>query len=696
MEPECEASSQLSQPSDEAPVCACQFSGALADHLRGSDQCVAALREDPMLLQLKASGELFIVKATLILGRCPASKCPGGPHRQIPNHCISWWRKIGWPLMGWTGSNTTADSHTIKEKIRRFRKNFRHRNMNITKRISQESGQPSQAGFSGKSNAAENQISFGAGACQFCNYNGPLASHLHEANSCLLAYLEQHLPNRAHMYRGKTRLAVFDLGLVCMFCANPRCGESLENERLAQHLERHCLEFYQTEVSQVLNWTQNLNLVSVVDKLKFRKSRLKNFKGNVRCTQGLQQELAEVLRFVCSKCSLQGPLLDSGVHQIWGAGVNLTTGGPLWECARCRGNDETHQGLVEHAIERVVELGSATELDDNLKKVVVDDPVKQKKRVVFVPGSILLDSEAEAAGVEDNELDPNYTTVVVPKNPEALDQIGDDALERANNNRKQLEGVAEFYGRRHLSAPVTETLSVFYRLKLAQIRVERLKMLRNRKKTSKGKVISRDPNLADVKERKPHYAETQKFCFTNICSWSTAAQTKRSRESAGIAYVNGQVKIKVEVTLLKKLAVDNPLLHNIIYGIFSSTHGPVPLISVAPSVLNFLKAKLKLMIKHIISPTFSNWDLELMFAKQDWTAKVVGYLYCKEFEELNTKIARSGMSSTEIAKEVRKHPTVLPTTTLKAERIMRDYSITDGRAQVIINTNSFMKLKSFP
>ena len=138
------------------------------------------------------------------------------------------------------------------------------------------------------------------------------------------------------------------------------------------------------------------------------------------------------------------------------------------------------------------------------------------------------------------------------------------------------------------------------------------------------------------------------------------------------------------------------MLHNIIYGIFSSTHGPVPLISVAPSVLNFLKAKLKLMIKHIISPTFSNWDLELMFDKQDWTAKLVGYLYCKEFEELNTKIARSGMSSTEIAKEVRKHPTVLPTTTLKAERIMREYSITDGRAQVIINTNSFMKLKSFP
>ena len=598
--------------------------------------------------------------------------------------------------MGWIGSSTNADSHIIKEKIRRFRYNFHFRNKNITKSISQESRQHSQTEFS--RNVDGDQIS-GAGhrCCQFCNYNGRLVNHLHEAKSCLLAHLRQHLPNRAHLYRDKTRLAVFDLGLVCMFCANPRCGESFENERFAQHLAGHCLEFYQNEVSRLLNWTQHLSLASIADKLKARKSYiLKGFKGNVRCAQSFQQELGEVLRFMCSKCSLQGPLLDSKMHNIWGAGVSLTTGDPLWECARCRGNDETHQELVEHAIERVVELGSATELDDNLKKVVVEDPITQKKRVVFVPTSILLDSEAEVIQVKDEELDPNYTTVVVPKNPEAFDQIGDDALEKANNNKKQLEGVAEFFGRRRISAPVTEMLSVLYRLKLAQIRLERLKMLRNRKKTSKGKVISRDPNLADVKERKPHYAETQKFCFTNICSWSTPAQTKRSRESAGIAYVNGQVKLKVEVTLLKKLAVDNPLLHNIIYGIFSSTHGPVPLISVAPSVLNFLKAKLKLMIKHIISPTFSNWDLELMFAKQDWTAKVVGYLYCKEFEELNTKIARSGMSSTEIAKEVRKHPTVLPTTTLKAERIMRDYSITDGRAQVIINTNSFMKLKSFP
>ena len=696
LEPACDTNSQLSKPaqqSDDVPMCVCHFSGALADHLRGSDQCVAALRRDPLLLQMKASKELFIVKATLILGGCPARECPGGTHRLIPNHCISWWREIGWGLMSWIGPSTSAESGTIKGKIGQFRRNFRRRNKNVPTGSSQGLRKPSQTDSSQQSDQEKNQTTDGVRnhCCQFCSYKGLLIGHLHQAKGCLNAYLQRHLPNRAHMYREKTRQAVFDLGLVCMFCVNPKCGGSLENEGLAQHLGGPCLDFYQTEVSQVLNWTQHLSLASFLDKLKFRKSWVKNYKGNVRCVQSSQQELAYVLRFVCSKCSLQGPLLDSRVHTIWGAGVSLNADEPLWECVECRGSDEIHQDLVEHAVERVVELGSATEFDDSLKKVVVQGPGNERQRVVFVPASVLLDSEAEAIEVKDEEMDPNCTTIVVPRYPEALEQIGDDATERANSNKKQLERLAEFYGRRHFSAPVTETLTVFYKLKLAQIRVERLIMLKTLKKTGKGKIISRDPNLADVKDRKPHYAETQKFCLTNTCSWSPAAQAKRSKESAGRAFVDGQVKIKVDITVLKKLAVDSPLLNNIIFGINSSAHGPVSLISLAPSVLNFLKAKLKVMVKHVVSPTFSNWDLELMFAKQDWTVKLVGFLYCQEFEELNRRIACSEMSSKEIAKEVRKHPSMLPTTALSVERIMRDYSITDDRAQVRIFEEYLLK-----
>ena len=84
-----------------------------------------------------------------------------------------------------------------------------------------------------------------------------------------------------------------------------------------------------------------------------------------------------------------------------------------------------------------------------------------------------------------------------------------------------------------------------------------------------------------------------------------------------------------------------------------------------------------------------------MFDKQEWTVKLVGFLYCKEFEELNKKIACSGMSSMIIANEVRKHPSVMPTTALSTERIKRDYFISDDRAQVIISGQYVLKMKYF-
>ena len=79
---------------------------------------------------------------------------------------------------------------------------------------------------------------------------------------------------------------------------------------------------------------------------------------------------------------------------------------------------------------------------------------------MFLPRVLLLDDDDDDQGVEvgDEELNPKTTTVLVPKNPEALNYIGDDATERANQNRKSLEGVAEYFGRRHFYGPIEETL----------------------------------------------------------------------------------------------------------------------------------------------------------------------------------------------------------------------------------------------
>ena len=263
-----------------------------------------------------------------------------------------------------------------------------------------------------------------------------------------------------------------------------------------------------------------------------------------------------------------------------------------------------------------------------------------------------------------------------------MNHISDEAAEKANQDKKSLEAVAEYFGRRHIYAPIAETLSVFYRLKMAEIRLERILMFSNLSKTSKGKITSRDPNQADVKDRKPHFEQTQNFCLTNTCSWSPASRQKRAAESGARANVNGQVKIKVEATVIKKIARDDPLLQEIIRGIAASPHGLKALISVAPTVLNFLKAKLQLLVKHIIAQTYSKWDLELRFEDQDWTVMLVGYLYCHELDELNRKFASGEISSKDLTREVRRHPSVLPTTARSVEGIKACHGVSNKSAEV--------------
>ena len=124
----------------------------------------------------------------------------------------------------------------------------------------------------------------------------------------------------------------------------------------------------------------------------------------------------------------------------------------------------------------------------------------------------------------------NFPKLTCPKNPEALEAIGDEALERANVVRETLDKLAEFFGRRRFLGPVSETLSVLFRHKLGQIRREQLAKLGSQRQTGKGKVISRNPNIAAVKARKPHLAETKKFCLSST-SWSTTAQEKRLKET---------------------------------------------------------------------------------------------------------------------------------------------------------------------
>ena len=639
------------------------------------------------------SEEQFIVKATLLLKGCPAASCPGpkGGHfkEDLPHQCLIWWRETGWRLMGWKGSRETARSTDIKTKIINFRKIF---NLNKKRMLEQSSNKQARTQSTHSQEPSQLENSHGANQevgtsgdgqsgnrvrCNFCPFQGILALHLEERVHCLTAHLQNYLPHRTHTYRGKPRLAIFDLGLACNFCPNPLCLTDVGGENVTSlaHLGNDCWKFYQREGEHLLKWDKELSVTTIQDKLRSRRKWIITT-GLTEQIKKYHEELAKVLKFVCVKCGIQGPLMDSKEHSICGL-FNLDQP----QCTKCMNNNFVGQEVVREAVERLREMGRPGEHDDTLKKVLVEDEEGQGRRVVFVPAFFQLDQEVE--NVDDEHLNPLSTTVLVPKNPEGLEEVGDEASERANAEKKNLDEIAEFFGRRHFLGPVTESLSVFWRRKLAEIRAWRCGQVSKQRRTGKGKVVSRDPPRAAVKDRNPHFAETKRFCLTSTCRWSESAKEKRSQESAARLYINGQVRIKIRVTLIKKMATDSPLLAEIIRENMTSTHGPVPLVSLAPLVLNFLKAKVSLLLKHLIAPRYTNWDLDLSFANQAWTVEMVGYVYCEEFDELNKRIARGEVSASEIAAVVRKYPHILPTTASSLNRLTGEYSLSEDKAHRI-------------
>ena len=84
--------------------------------------------------------------------------------------------------------------------------------------------------------------------------------------------------------------------------------------------------------------------------------------------------------------------------------------------------------------------------------------------------------------------------------------------------------------------------------------------------------------------------------------------------------MNGVVKTKVVLTLLERLA-DLPL-------------------AFAPLFLNYAYGKLRALVKHIIGPSYSNYDLKVQFHANEWKIDLVGSLYSEEYEKINAEIAR--------------------------------------------------------
>ena len=546
-----------------AHQCICNFEGVLADHLRVSKPCVLNLRKEPSLQMLEADDEIFIVKATVILKGCPARGCPGGSHRQIPDNCLLWWREVGWNIMRFKGSSENADSATVNHKTAQFRKNFAQRK---TKEASRSEKQQQK--------------------CKYCQSSLQLATHLREASPCLQHYRAKYLPYYGGLYGRNPRLAIFDLSLVQSFCPNSGCTTIWTD--LAKHLRGPCQEFYQTEGAALFpGWSENQNSGGLYAKLDNRKTHIKSLReAYSRGAQIYMEELEKMLRIVCCTCFLQGPFLNDKDHQMICVGTSAVDGTALWQCGECRCRQQ--QDIQPHAT-RIQHLGSpGQEHDDTLVPIEVEDECGGEVRVVFVPAFLAGNHPSP-----DTEHLPQSTTVLLPKSPDAMSCIDEEALRRCYDVRTDLKKAIDFISKRPFQNSVKVTLSTLYRKKLADIQEERLALMHSMS-ISKGEITSRDPPQATVIERRAHYDATRNLCLTKTCPWSLGQQQLMMDESSARSHVSGQMKTRVTLGLITKVATDNQELREVI-EITYHRHGVIPLLSIAPLVLKHVKAKVTLL-----------------------------------------------------------------------------------------------------
>ena len=667
--------SQSSVRFQEAHRCICGHEGPIAAHLRASKPCLEQLRRDSEM-QVSGSDEVFITKSTVFWEGCPAEDCPGGSHRRLPSNCIDWWKERGWGLMGWKGSSDNADSKTLKAKVSMYLRNLRRRE----KENNQGGREEVDQGQGRSGNREESMLPHLQ--CQFCSYTGPLSSHLHRTPACLKAYMYTY-----HLQRtGHCRKAIFDLGLLIAFCPNPECSTETNIVNMAAHVQGACSKFYLKEVEAVFQWN-DINMDNLVIKVKNRKSYVKKL-AEEAATRGIslyRKKLQGMLVITCCACYRQGPLLQEKDHEMQFA--NLRQGGIGWLCRVCL--ESNGEADVESEMDTLQRLGKPTgeEADDTLKPIKVKVNGGLAQRVVFAPATMALESEFPIEQDVINLQSPT-STVLVPRHPGAIDTIGEGAFLRAMAEKDALKKGARTCTRGPFTAMPTIPLSVLYRKKLVDIHEERQSWLNRMTGKGNGEITSRDPPRASIKERHPHFASTKNICLANTCKWSEAYEERRQEESMACSHISGQVKTKVRIEVLHKVAHHNPELQAVIsaIGFQFSPSGVAPILPLAPVVLQHLRGKVKLLLEHIISPMYTNWDLEIKFKREEWTAELVGYLYSAEYEELNMQIAREQVQPQETRRSVLLHPATLPTVSLRARWLSDRYSLSQEEAEVSISS----------
>ena len=681
------SSQDTSQAAESLPARCdhCGFIGQFANHLRESQQCIQAYRAYPEF-DIRGNDEEFVTKVCILSKNCPNPSCPGGSHRKIPTQCLSWWIEFGWKNMPWKGVNEDSSSSNIQEKMKQYRKiHWRKTKKEGSQKPSQHSATPThQDNNTDSSNSVrclnqlrEHGVKADYRECVKCGYRGPLATHLFQSEVCLQAMRRDYLAGGSD--HDSPRKIVMDLSLIIQFCPNTACTSTTLGDGPMHHLRGSCGQFIMSEAVAVYKLDGGCDRRRIEAKLRRRASYLSEVlrKAQLLGPKSYQWELSKVLQLSCSRCLVRGHVSAGKEHNM----VECVGSLPLmWQCQKClesQGKDEDIWGQVLAEQQRLSESGH----NDVMKAVKIQDG--ENDRIVFLPPTL-----APELVIEESHplLDPKKTTVLVPQHPDALDIFNEETMDDALKENKSLKRTTEFLSQRIFFSPALEQpLTVMLRKKLAEIKEGRVRMLGGMKSAYKGIVVSRNPNEAKIKERNPHYDATKPNSLTQSCPWSTGHLKQKEDESAAISCANGQLKTRVRLAILRNLAEDSPELAQIMM-LVSKQHfnGRIfPLISTAPIVLQFAKAKTDLLIKHVVSLQYSNWDLQVDFKTEEWSVDLMGLLHSAQYNAINKHIAKEGEASMrEVVDAVWRKPEVRPICSLDKQWIADHCGIPGEEAEV--------------
>ena len=207
---------------------------------------------------------------------------------------------------------------------------------------------------------------------------------------------------------------------------------------------------------------------------------------------------------------------------------------------------------------------------------------------------------------------------------------------------------------------------------------------------ARGEVLSLNPNTTSATKRTPNLGMTLAGALREVCSWSAQSEKERSAKSEARSNINGHVKLYLKGTLIDYFKDEQ--LNRIIlmackafvnYNVdtidqIQSDPGMETFLSkITPTIMKYLRIKVKLLVKHIIAPAFQHYDLRLKFCADKLKVELEGFVYARQFNEANQIISRDSeiQMIPDVLSKILTHREVLPTATLNWEDLSDQYNI---------------------